>query len=58
MDRVLNDAPLVVPPSQEAGRIKKVEQGQERADHGGHVGERGGAAPTSVANCAWLTPRA
>ena len=35
-------APLVVPPSQEAGPHQKVEQGQERADHGGHVGERGG----------------
>ena len=36
------NAPLVVPPPQEADPHQKVEQGQERADHGGHVGERGG----------------
>ena len=33
---------LIVPASQQAGPHQEVEQGQERADHGGHVGERGG----------------
>ena len=31
-----------LPERPEAGTHQKVEQGQERADHGGHVGERGG----------------